>query len=96
MSRGILFRVKISLFLVLGLSWMVFVLYQSAELLFSGSEKSKLAASYGLWLLVPGGLIIAVDRFAVRKFGAKKVNEIQFFILVAAVIIGVFNLYFRS
>ncbi|MCS4227308.1 hypothetical protein [Sphingobacterium sp. BIGb0165] len=95
MSGGIRFRTKISLFLVLGIGWMVFVLYQSAELFLSGREKSKLTALYGLWLLVPAVLIIVVDRFAVGKFGAKKVNEVQFFILVAAVIISVFNRYLR-
>lgn len=95
MSGGIRFGTKISLFLVLGIGWMVFVLYHLAELLLSGSEKSKLTALYGLWLLVPAVLIIVVDRFAVRKFGIIKVNKIEFFILVAVVIIGLFNLYFR-
>jgi len=95
MSGGIRLGAKISLFLLVGIGWLVFVLYHSAELLLSGSEKSKLAALYGLWFLVPGVLIIAVDRFAVWKFGVKKVNKIEFFILVAAVIIAVFNLYFR-
>ncbi|ULT23004.1 hypothetical protein KUH03_27600 [Sphingobacterium sp. E70] len=96
MSGGSRFGTKISLFLVLGIGWMVFVLYHSAELLLSGSEKSKLTALYGLWLLVPVMLIIVVDRFAVRKFGIIKVNKIEFLFWSLRLLLGCLICIFDS
>lgn len=63
-----------------------------AIVLYTGvSAPDKLAAMYILFGLIPISLIIVIDRIFVWKYGAKKVNRIQLYIVIIFMLLFVVN-----
>ncbi|MDN3691294.1 hypothetical protein QWZ06_02975 [Chryseobacterium tructae] len=79
---------KITLFLILGILSLIIGLFFSYTAFTSVSAVDGFAGFYLLLGLIPVVLIIIIDRICVWKFGAKKVNKVQFYIA------GIFLLLF--
>lgn len=71
---------KLTLFFVLSLLSILSVIIFSIIAFNSVSAQDGLAGMYALFGLIPVVIIMIIDRICVWKFGAKKVNKIQFYI----------------
>lgn len=85
------FKNKITIFFTLSaLSILIGILI--AIVLATGvSAPDKLAAMYIFFGLIPVLLIIVIDRICVWKFGTRKVNKIQLYILIYFIGLFVIN-----
>jgi len=85
------FKNKITIFFTLSaLSSLIGILI--AIVLATGvSAPDKLAAMYIFFGLIPVLLIIVIDRICVWKFGTRKVNKIQLYILICFIGLFVIN-----
>ena len=68
---------KITLFLIFGILTIIGCVYFGTG--FSASD--AMAGAYLIVAIFPISIIIIIDRISVWKFGAKKVNKIQLYIL---------------
>lgn len=55
------------------------------------SASDAMAGAYLIFAIFPISIIIITDRFCVWKFGSKKVNKIQLYILGGLILLFVIN-----
>jgi hypothetical protein len=82
---------KITLFLILGVLSLLVGLFFAYTAFTSVSAADGLAGMYIVLGLIPVLIIIITDRICVRKFGAKKVNKVQFYITAAFILLFILN-----
>ncbi|BAP33396.1 uncharacterized protein CHSO_4359 [Chryseobacterium sp. StRB126] len=82
---------KLTLFLILGILSLLIGLFFSYTAFTSVSAADGLAGMYILLGLIPVVILIIADRICVRKFGAKKVNKVQFYIIGILVLLFILN-----
>lgn len=81
---------KLTFFFILGLLSILAIIIFSIIAFNSVSAQDGLAGMYALFGLIPVIIIMILDRICVWKFGANKVNKIQFYI--AGVLFSLFIL----
>lgn len=81
---------KITIFFALSVVSILIGILIAIVLATGVSAPDKLAALYIFFGLIPVLLIIIIDRVCVWKFGARKVNKVQGYILIS--LIGLFIL----
>lgn len=82
---------KLTLFLILGSLSLLIGLFFSYTAFTSVSAADGLAGMYIILGLIPVVIIIIIDRICVWKFGAKKVNQVQFYITGILVLLFILN-----
>ncbi|MEJ5105049.1 hypothetical protein [Chryseobacterium sp. MYb328] len=82
---------KLTLFLILGILSLLVGLFFSYTAFTSVSAADGLAGMYILLGLIPVVLIIIADRICVWKFGARKVNKVQFYIAGTFILLFILN-----
>ncbi|WP_347218569.1 hypothetical protein [Chryseobacterium sp.] len=82
---------KLTLFLILGVLSLLIGLFFSYTAFTSVSAADGLAGMYIMLGLIPVILIIIADRICVWKFGAKKVNKVQFYIAGIFILLFILN-----
>lgn len=82
---------KLTLFLIVGILSLLIGLFFSYTAFTSVSAADGLAGMYILLGLIPVVLIIIIDRICVWKFGARKVNKVQFYIAGILVFLFIMN-----
>ncbi|RXM52569.1 MULTISPECIES: hypothetical protein [unclassified Chryseobacterium] len=82
---------KLTLFLIVGILSLLIGLFFSYTAFTSVSAADGLAGMYILLGLIPVVLIIIIDRICVWKFGARKVNKVQFYITGILVFLFIMN-----
>lgn len=82
---------KLTLFLISGILSLFIGLFFSYTAFTSVSAADGLAGMYILLGLIPVVLMIIIDRICVWKFGAKKVNKVQFYIAGILVLLFILN-----
>lgn len=82
---------KLTLFLILGILSLIIGLFFSYTAFTSVSAADGLAGMYILLGLIPVVILIIADRICVWKFGAKKVNKVQFYIIGILALLFILN-----
>ncbi|MCS4303286.1 hypothetical protein [Chryseobacterium sp. BIGb0232] len=82
---------KLTLFLILGTLSLLVGLFFSYTAFTSVSAADGLAGMYILLGLIPVVFIIIADRICVWKFGARKVNKVQFYIAGTFILLFILN-----
>lgn len=78
-----------TLFFIAGIIAIVAMLITSIVLMTGPSAPDALFGMYLLFSMVPVLVVIIIDRILVWKFGNKKVNKIQFFILLLIIFLWI-------
>ena len=82
---------KITLFFILSIIGFFGIIVSSIIMMNQNGVSERLQGWVNLlWLLLPF-LTIIIDRICVRKFGIKKVNKIELYILVSLILLFVIN-----
>jgi hypothetical protein len=82
---------KNTIFFTLSIVALIFGIVVAIVLATGVSAPDKLAAMYLFFGLIPILLIIVIDRICVWKFGTRKVNKIQLYILICFIGLFVIN-----
>ncbi|MGL6127420.1 hypothetical protein BBI01_04130 [Chryseobacterium artocarpi] len=78
-----------TLFFILGLVTIVLGVAASIVMMTSVSAPDTLYGMFILLWMIPVALVVIIDRILVRKFGNKRVNKIQFSILLLIVLLWI-------
>ncbi|MDR2237865.1 MAG: hypothetical protein LBE92_17210 [Chryseobacterium sp.] len=83
---------KLTLFLILGLLAILLGLIFAVVAFNSVSAVDGLAGIYTLFGLIPVAVTVIIDRIFVWKFGAKKVNKVEFYIAGGFILLFILNM----
>ena len=78
---------KLTIFLVIGILMIIGCAYFGTGV----SASDTMAGAYLIVAIIPISFIIIIDRICVWKFGAKKVNKIQIYILGTFILLFAIN-----
>ena len=79
---------KLTIFLVIGILMIIGCAYFGTGV----SASDAMAGAYLIVSIIPISFIIIIDRICVWKFGAKKVNKIQIYILGTFILLFITNM----
>ena len=82
-----LIKNKLTLFLVIGIFTIIGCVYFGTGV----SASDTMAGAYLILAIIPISFIIIIDRICVWKFGTKKVNKIQLYILGGLILLFAIN-----
>lgn len=85
------FKNKLTIFFIISVLSILIGILIAIVLATGVSAPDKLAAMYIFFGLIPVLLIIVIDRICVWKFGTRKVNKVQLYILISFIGLFVIN-----
>ncbi|WP_326980986.1 hypothetical protein VUJ46_11780 [Chryseobacterium sp. MYb264] len=85
------FKNKLTVFFILGLLTIIAIILFAIVAFNSVSAADGLAGLYALYGIPPVILLLIIDRICVWKFGAKKVNRIQWRIIGICFVLMILN-----
>ncbi|MEJ5090831.1 hypothetical protein GEO21_12350 [Sphingobacterium faecium] len=82
---------KVTIFFALSILSILIGIFISIVLYTGVSAADKLAVMYIIFGGIPVFLVMVIDRIFVWKFGAKKVNRVQLYIIIVFFVVFVLN-----